>query len=141
MKPPSLVVAPSVAFILAFVLASAHGEVAQPVAPAASGASAPAPAKPGKRPLTAEELRESGNFPGESRPEGPTEGPIKPQIKIPLGKKPPAPSETVASAVSRDIAASPTKVNDQVARCKGQSTAQLRAACARQLAASDSQGR
>jgi hypothetical protein len=133
-KPPSLVVA----VCLALALASAHGEVAQPVAPAASGASAPAAAKPGKRPLTADELRESGTFPGDLRPEGPSEGPVKPQIKVPLGKKPPAPSEAVASAVSRDTAASPTKINDQVARCKGQSTAQLRAACARQLAASDS---
>ena len=106
-------------------------------APPTPSASAPAPAKPGKRPLTAEELRDSGSFPGELRPAGPN----TPQINIPLGKKPPAPSDAAASAANQDAASSPGKIDDRVARCKALKGAAARAACTHDLAASDSQSR
>jgi hypothetical protein len=120
------------ALVLSAILATA---VAYPAAaqvsaaPAASAASVPE-ARPARRPLSAEALRDSGTFPEDLQPDAP-----KPQVRLPLGRKPPAPSAVAASGVTRDAAAGrPTKVNDDVARCKAQATAPAREACLARLA-------
>jgi hypothetical protein len=134
---------------LALALVSAATVVAAQTLPAASapaGAAASTPsaaassaktAKALRRPLTPEEMRDSASFPGDLRPDGPP----TPQIKVPLGRKPPPPSDAVASAARRDAAVSPSKIDDRVARCKGQPTAEQRAACAQGLAASSNRAR
>lgn len=141
MKHPRLLLAAPAAFAWLAALAQAQTATppaAAPAAPAAStAASAPAPGKPPRRALPADKLRDSGSFPGELRPEEPA----KPQIAVPLGRKPPAPSAAVSRAVQRDKA-SPGKVNDQLARCKGQAAnADERAACDAEPVASEAKGR
>jgi hypothetical protein len=110
-----------------------------PAAPAASapdvGASATqAPAAPrrAKRPLTAQELRDSASFPGDMRPEDMP----PPQVTVPLGRKPPPPSPATAGAVADDAAA-PGKIDDRVARCKALADVRERADCTRALSASE----
>lgn len=98
-------------------------------APAASTAASAPEAKPGRRPLSTEALRDSGTFPDDLQPEA-----AKPQIKVPLGRQPPTPAAT-ASAVQAPGA---SKVNDGVARCKAQPTPATREACLRDLRAADS---
>jgi len=116
-----------VAVFLAFALATAHGEEPAPPEPAASEVP---PAKPApqelRRNLSPQEQRESTYFPGEMR----KDEPVTPQISIPVGRKPP----TTATPTS----SSPNKINDAVARCKGQTTAQQREACAGLLATGQS---
>jgi hypothetical protein len=119
-------------------LSCAAGIVAAaPVAPqtaasAASSASAPTTSKRVKRPLTAQELRESATFPGDMRPQDMP----PPQVSVPLGRKPPPPSPAEAQEAAQD-AGMPGKIDDRVARCKAQADPKQRAACTSALAASD----
>lgn len=137
--PRLLLLAAPLAF--AFSLSLAQAQVTTPPNPAeaaSTAASAPPPGKPPRRALPADKLRDSASFPGELRPVEPA----RPQIAVPLGRKPRAPSPAVTQAVQRDKAASPGKVNDQLARCKGQAAnADERAACASEPAASDAKSR
>jgi hypothetical protein len=103
-------------------------------APAESGAPAPlpaasssAPVKSGPRVLTPLEMRDNASPPGELRPENP----VTPQIRIPLGKKPPKPEPT---AQRPGNAASAGGLEDEVARCEGQAGEQVRAKCRDELA-------
>lgn len=111
--------------------------VAAPVAPpaaasaASSSASAPTTSKRVKRPLTAQELRESATFPGDMRPQDMP----PPQVSVPLGRKPPPPSPAEAQEAAQD-AGMPGKIDDRVARCKAQADPKQRAACTSALAAS-----
>jgi hypothetical protein len=101
---------------------------AQSAAPPASGASAPAAAKPGPRTLTPAEKRDNATPPDESRPEGP----VVPQISIPLGKSLPASSKPTLPTLRPPrpaAAASAGGVNDAVARCEAQADESLRAKC------------
>jgi len=104
------------------------------VAVAASGASAPVPTKPARRPLTSEEQRDLAQFPDGSQPERPA----KPQVVVPFGRKPPP--DTAANAAAEGAAAAPGKVNDQVARCKALAGPQRQAACVHAPVASDAVG-
>ena len=103
-----------------------------PAASSASDVSASPASKRVKRPLTAQELRESATFPGDLRPEDMP----PPQVNLPLGRKPPPPSASDAAAAAQD-AAVPGKIDDRVARCKAQADPRQRAACTRALAASE----
>lgn len=117
---------------VASVLAQAPAAPPAPSSPAASAATAPR-----KRPLSPEELRDSATMPGELHPAQPA----KPQISIPLGRKPPAPLEPAANAVPPDAAGSAVRIDDSVARCKALTSARARAACLRAPAASANGGR
>jgi hypothetical protein len=126
---------PALACLLFAVAAGAAGAAAPASAPASSpaiGASAPRASRPVKRPLTAEELRESSTFPGEMRPEDMP----PPQVKVPLGRKPAPPSPAEAGAAAQD-ATMPGKIDDRVARCKALPDLAQRTACTRALAASE----
>jgi len=119
--------APAVAVVLAISLLSASAQTETP-APAA-GASAPLGAKSRPRPLTPTELRESATPPGDMRPQEK----VTPQLSIPLGKTPPAPSKPKLRAARPGTAAS-GGIDDAVARCEAQSDEQLRAKCRNELA-------
>ena len=111
------------AFTLATVPPWAAG---QSVAPAPDpGASAPVAAKPGPRTLTPAEKRDNATPPDESRPDGP----VVPQISIPLGKSGPVSSKPVVRVPRPQPAASSGGVNDAVARCEAEADDQARAAC------------
>ena len=112
---------------LALAFVAAQGQTPSP-RPAASSASAAAPttAKPGKRPLSPEELRDSATMPGELRPAAP----VVPQVNIPIGKGAAQPS-MAASAVPQNAASAPGQINDAVARCKAQTDPKERAKCMR----------
>lgn len=122
------------------LLVAMPGHAAQPAsAPpgaASAVASAPRTAKPVKRPLTAQELRESSTFPGDLRPQDMP----PPQVTVPLGRKPPAPSPAEAEAAAQGAAA-PGKIDDRVARCKALADARQRLACTQALHASEPAGR
>lgn len=111
---------------------SAFSAAAQPAsAPALPGASAPA-AKPAPRPLSPNELRESASPPGDLRPENP----VKPQISIPLGKKP-VPSLAPEPRAQRRIGSASAVtggIDDASARCEAEVGDAARAACRDKLA-------
>lgn len=124
---------------LATVLALAWGELRAQVAaaaPAASTVSSSPAAKAARRPLAGQELRDSAEFPRDLEPEAP-----KPQIRVPLGRKPPVPATaaSVARAGTDTANAGGGKVNDGVARCKAQAATEAREACLRALAPSGAQ--
>jgi hypothetical protein len=112
--------------------AQAAQAASAPASAASSAASAPRTARPVKRPLTAQELRESATFPGDMRPEDMP----PPQVKVPLGRKPPPPSPAEAAAAAEGAAA-PGKIDDRVARCKALKDARQRDACTRAVVASE----
>ena len=89
-----------------------------------AGASAPTAAKAGPRALTPAELRDSAS-PDDLRPEGP----VKPQISIPLGKTAPVPLKSQLRAARPGAAASSGGINDAAARCEAQTDEQARAKC------------
>jgi hypothetical protein len=106
-------------------------------ATAQSGASAPlaaepssAPVRSGPRVLTPLEMRDNATPPGELRPEHP----VTPQIRIPLGRKPPASSKAEPTASRPGNAASAGSPDDAVARCEAQAGEQVRAKCRDELA-------
>ncbi len=106
--------------------------MAQSTTPA-SGTAAWAPsaaAKPGPKQLSPEQARDSATTPGELRPEHP----VVPQINIPLGKQPPVPPKSPASAARSGRAASAGGIDDAVARCEAQVDRQARADCRARLA-------
>lgn len=116
---PLLVAALALAAVLPW--AAAQSVLPGPVV----GASAPAAAKPGPRPFTPAEQRENATPRDESRPEGP----VVPQISIPLGKSVPASSKPTLRAARPEPAASSGGVDDAVARCEAQADAPTRAKC------------
>ena len=106
-------------------------------APAQSSASAPlpaasssAPVRSGPRLLTPTEMRDNATPPGELRPEHP----VTPQVRIPLGKKPPEPSKSQPAAPRPGDAASAGSIDDEAARCEAQRGEQVRAKCRDELA-------
>lgn len=120
---------------LAIALACAAlpwGALAQAGSPApTSAASAPPEAKPGPKPLTPQQSRESATMPGDMRPEHPA----VPQINVPLGKKEPAPPKPPPKAARGASAASAAGgIDDAVARCEAEADAKARADCHARLA-------
>ncbi len=98
---------------------------AQTVVPAAgASASAPLTSKPGPRLQTPAELRDSASTPGDLRPEAR----VTPQIVIPLRKAAP-PTHAQRAAARRGTAATSAGIDDSVARCEAQSSAQAREKC------------
>lgn len=111
---------------------SVFSAAAQPAsAPALPSASAPA-SKPAPHPLSPSELRESATPPGDLRPENP----VKPQINIPLGKKP-VPALAPEPRAQRRIgsaSAAAGGINDASARCEAEVGDAARVACRKKLA-------
>jgi hypothetical protein len=112
---------------------SIFNAAAQPAAaPALPSASAPTAAKPAPRPLSPNELRESASPPGDLRPEDP----VKPQISIPLGRKP-VPTLAPEPRAQRRIgsaSAAAGGINDASARCEAEVSDTARVACRTRLA-------
>jgi hypothetical protein len=103
--------------------------VQSPTASAAASAVAgpsSAPAKPARRLLTPEELRDTAQFPDGVQPGQPT----LPQVLVPLGKKPAPLAPTAAGPA-------PKKIDDTVARCKALTDPRHKSACVHAPAASD----
>jgi len=100
---------------LALAATPAPGVMAQalPAQGQSPAASAPDSGRPVRRALTPEELRESASFPGELRPAGPA----TPQIRVPLGQKPPTrpTSPTAAAARAAHPAQAPIQAASQAA--------------------------
>jgi hypothetical protein len=71
--------------------------------------------------------------PGDVRPEEP----VVPQISIPLGKTPPAPTLSRAQQQRQDKAAAMGGVDDSVARCKAAKTPADRDVCLTRLGRPD----
>jgi hypothetical protein len=120
---------------LAIALACAAlpwGAVAQAGSPAPrSAASAPPDAKPGPKPLTPQQARDSATMPGDMRPEHP----VVPQINVPLGKKEPVPPKPPPKAArGGDAASAAGGIDDAVARCEAEVDAKARADCHAKLA-------
>ena len=119
----------AVALTLAAWLISAVAQNA--IAPPLPGASAPTTIKPAPRPLSPTELRESATPPGDLRPQDP----VRPQINIPLGKKPAlAPEPRAQRRIGSASAAAGGGVNDASARCEAEADTQARLACRSKLA-------
>ncbi len=115
---------------------AAHAQVpARVPAPLAEPAASAPPvvnkAKP--RAMTPAEKRDSATAPGGVRPEEP----VVPQISIPLGKTPPAPTLSKAQQQRHDKAAAMGGVDDSVARCKAAATPAERDACLTRLGRPD----
>lgn len=100
-------------------------------APAASAPPVLNKAKP--RALTPAEKRDSATVPGDRRPEDP----VVPQIRIPLGKTPPAPVLSRAQQQRQDKTAAQGGVDDAVARCKAAATPGERDECLTRLGRPD----
>jgi hypothetical protein len=99
-------------------------------APAASAAStASAASKTGPRLRSPVEAGNRAAAPGDLRPERP----VSPQISIPFGKKPAAPTKGEERVV-REGNPARNGVDDAAARCEAQADEQLRAACRARLA-------
>ena len=116
------------AVVLAALQCSAAAQTVAP-APMPSASVAPA-AKPGPRPMTPAEVRDSAAPTGDLRPEGQ----VTPQISVPLGKAFPAQPKPAAPAVRPATAASSGGINDAVARCEAQVDEAARAKCRDNLA-------
>ncbi len=117
----------------AFTLAvSVFAAVAQPASAPVAAASAPKVEQAAPRPLSPTALRESASPPGDLRPEDP----VKPQISIPLGKKPAVPLAPEPRAQRRMGSASAAAggINDASARCEAEVGNAARAACRNKLA-------
>jgi hypothetical protein len=136
MERHSLLVAACLALLMPGLPSYAAQAASAPASAASAGPSAPRTAKPVKRPLTAQELRDSASFPGDMRPEDMP----PPQVTVPLGRKPPPPSPAETEAAAQGAAA-PGKIDDRIARCKGLADARQRDACTRAAAASEPAGR
>jgi hypothetical protein len=112
--------------------AQSPARVHTPLAEAA--ASAPLVVNKAKpRAMTAAEKRDSASVPGDVRPEEP----VVPQISIPLGKTPPAPTLSKAQRQRHDKTAAMGGVDDSVARCKAAKTPADRDACLTRLGRPD----
>lgn len=106
---------PLFALVLALPLAGAAQAQMPPL-----NAAAPE-ARPARKPLGRDALRDSGTFPQDLAPAAP-----RPQVRLPLGRKPPV----AAGAASAGGAGGGPAIDDQVARCKAQAaTPAARAAC------------
>ena len=120
------------ALTLAACLISSIAQTA--TAPPLPGASAPTVVKPMPRPLSPTELRESATPPGDLRPQEP----VRPQINIPLGKKPVASLAPEPRAQRRigstSASAAAGGINDASARCEAETDTQARLACRGKLA-------
>jgi hypothetical protein len=126
---------------LMFAIAAVWAAAAQAQAPArvpaplaAPAASAPAVVnKDRPRAMSPAEKRDSAVVPGDVRPEEP----VVPQISVPLGKTPPAPTLSKAQQQRHDKAAAMGGVDDSVARCKAAKTPGERDACLTRLGRPD----
>jgi hypothetical protein len=114
------------------VFAQVPARVPAPLAAAAASAP-PVVNKAQPRAMTAAEKRDSASVPGDVRPEEP----VVPQISIPLGKTPPAPTLSKAQQQRQDKAAAMGGVDDSVARCKAAKTPAERDACLTRLGRPD----
>ena len=121
------------------LVGAALSAAAQPAVPAPAASAAPAPAaasraKPGKHLPTPTEKRESATAPGDIRPERP----VLPQVRIPIGKAPPA--ALPASGAERRARTAPAgAIDDSAARCGAEKTPALRQACRERLGRPDGQ--
>lgn len=135
MKPRHLLWIPALAcswVAVTPVHAQAPARVPAPLAePAASAPPVVNKAQP--RAMTPAEKRDSATVPGAVRPEEP----VVPQISIPLGKTPPAPTLSKAQQQRQDKAAAMGGVDDSVARCKAAATPAERDACMTRLGRPD----
>jgi hypothetical protein len=122
----------SLAAVLVLALAPSASMAQASAPPPIDAASAPpATTKPGPRLLTPAETRDSATPPGDLRPERP----VTPQISIPLGRAPPAPSKVPPRAMrSANPASAAAGIDDAVARCEAEVGEQVRAKCRDQLA-------
>jgi hypothetical protein len=119
---------------VAVAAAQAQVPARVPAPLAAPAASAPPVANKAKaRGLTPAERRDSAVVPGDVRPEDP----VVPQISIPIGKTPPAPTLSKAQQQRQDKAAAMGGVDDSVARCKAAATPAERDACLTRLGRPD----
>lgn len=115
--------------LAAWLISSVAQTVIEPPTPAAS---APTASKPAPRPLTPSALRDSASPPGDLRPEDR----VKPQISIPLGRKP-VPAVAPEPRAQRRIgsaSAAAGGINDATARCEAEVGDAARAACRAKLA-------
>src|SRR5438105_6197945 len=126
MKTRCLALAAAVLLAGATVRAPADSSASAPL-PAASSS---APVKPGPRLLTPLEMRDNATPPGELRPEHP----VTPQVRIPLGKKPPAALNSQPAAPPPGNAASAGDIDPEAARCEALRGEQVRAKCRDELA-------
>lgn len=119
---------------LQFIVALLAGLVASPtlVSAAESAASAPAqavapaassPDKPGKRPATPQENRDSATTPGDLRPDAR----VTPQLSIPLN--PSGAGKPTYVRPPRGKPAPSGGIDDSAARCKAMADAQARQDC------------
>ncbi|MDE2093671.1 MAG: hypothetical protein KGI87_07455 [Burkholderiales bacterium] len=110
---------------LLFAIGAASA-VAQPVAPQPlDAASGPPALLPGPRLPTPAQSRDRATPPGELRPEHP----VMPQIRIPFGKAPPAPSKPLPHAVRSGRNAPTGGIDDAAARCEARHGVPARARC------------
>jgi len=114
--------------------AQAQAPARVPAPLAAPPASAPPVISKSKpRAMTPAEKRDSASVPGDVRPEDP----VVPQISIPLGKTPPAPSLSKAQQQRHEKTSAMGGVDDSVARCKAAATPGERDACLTRLGRPD----
>ncbi|MES2714453.1 MAG: hypothetical protein V4795_01725 [Pseudomonadota bacterium] len=109
---------------------------ASPTAVAQARVSTPAPvasasagAQPGPQRLSPEALRDSATAPGSLRPERPA----LPQVSVPVGLPPPAPTASSPGALPPNPAASAGGISNAVARCEAKTSALEREQCRRRL--------
>ena len=121
MKIHCLCLAVAVGLVASLPAAMAQTSASAPV----PGASAPSVAKAGRRALTPAELRANAAPPDDLRPEGP----VVPQLSIPLGKPKPGPVKPKLRAMRPNPAASSGGVNDTAARCEAEADESARAQC------------
>ena len=115
---------------LGFSPLAAIAQVDAPPSISISAASAAPAGKSGPRLMTPAESRNSASPPGDLRPERP----VTPQVKIPFGKAPPAPSQTPSRATRPGSAASAGGIDDAAVRCEAEPDARSRATCRGKLA-------
>ena len=115
--------------LAAWLISSIAQNATTPPLPAAS---VPTESKPAPKALSPAALRESATPPGDLRPEDP----VRPQINIPLGRKPVASLAAEPRAQRRIGSASAAAggIDDASARCEAEVDTQARLACRGKLA-------
>lgn len=113
--------------LAAWLISSIAQTATEPPLP---GASAPPATKPAPRPLSPSALRDSATPPGDLRPEDP----VRPQLSIPLGRKPVLAPEPRAQRRIGSASAAAGGINDASARCEAEADPQARLACRSKLA-------
>lgn len=113
--------------LAAWLISSIAQTATEPPLP---GASAPTATKPTPRSLSPSALRDSATPPGDLRPEDP----VRPQLSIPLGRKPVLAPEPRAQRRIGSASAAAGGINDASARCEAEADPQARLACRSKLA-------